>query len=197
MANNSLVKELAVNNTVYDVGVKRIQNVDGLNTRLVNIDAAITTTNNNVSEIADTVDVLQSIGRFLSLWDATTGLMVNEPATDEFEYSTGDYFIISKIPNPEEGTTIAFKPKGDTYYKMDVIERRKYVDNCKKEQTFIKNQKLCQKLWDEYHSCNYETFKDFILKEHILSNNAHVRGPLQTPQHPFACLPGFYLEMCQ
>lgn len=54
----------------------------------------------------------------------------------------------------------------DTYYKMDVIERRKYVDNCKKEQTFIKNQKLCQKLWDEYHSCNYETFKDFILKEH-------------------------------
>lgn len=52
------------------------------------------------------------------------------------------------------------------YNNMSAKERRQFADKIKKEQTFIKNQKICQKLWDEYHSLTYNNFKEFIIKHH-------------------------------
>ena len=50
-----------------------------------------------------------SRGRFLSLWDCTTGLAETNPAISPFEYKSGDYFIVSKV-----GTT-NYKPTGTEY----------------------------------------------------------------------------------
>jgi hypothetical protein len=52
------------------------------------------------------------------------------------------------------------------YNKMSTKERRQFANKIKKEQTFMKNQKICQKLWDEYHSLTYNNFKEFIIKHH-------------------------------
>lgn len=52
---------------------------------------------------------LEAIGRFLSLWDCTTGLPTTEPPSLPYEYKTGDYFIISNV-----GTT-NYKPVGTSY----------------------------------------------------------------------------------
>lgn len=52
------------------------------------------------------------------------------------------------------------------YNNMSAKERRQFANKIKKEQTFIKNQKICQKLWDEYHSLTYNNFKEFIIKHH-------------------------------
>ena len=52
------------------------------------------------------------------------------------------------------------------YQELTVKERRKFVDSLKKERTNVKHQKICKKLWDEYHNSNYKVFKEFMLSEH-------------------------------
>ena len=61
-------------------------------------------------ELQDQIDNLQGRGRFLSVWDATTGLPTTEPETElPYEYHTGDYYIVGTV-----GTT-NYKPEGTEY----------------------------------------------------------------------------------
>lgn len=73
-------------------------------------------------ELRERIENVESRGRFLSAWDAETGLPETFPIIPdgapypyEYEYRAGDYFIVSKIP--ESGT--AYKPSGSSITKQD------------------------------------------------------------------------------
>lgn len=61
-------------------------------------------------ELNDRITNLESMGKFLSTWDCSTGLPETNPPTLPYEYKTGDYFVISNV-----GTGTKYKPNGDEY----------------------------------------------------------------------------------
>lgn len=61
-------------------------------------------------ELQDQITNIQSRGRYLSIWNSTTGLAMTNPVSElPYEYRTGDYFIV--------GTTgqTNYKPNGSSY----------------------------------------------------------------------------------
>ena len=61
------------------------------------------------SNIQTQIDNLEARGRFLSVWNSTTGLPETNPGTLPFVYKTGDYYIVGVT-----GTT-NYKPTGSSY----------------------------------------------------------------------------------
>lgn len=59
--------------------------------------------------LQDEITHLQGIGRFLALWNATTGLAETNPPVSPYTYKTGDYFIVGVV-----GAT-NYKPSGSSY----------------------------------------------------------------------------------
>jgi len=47
--------------------------------------------------LQDQITNLQNIGRFLSIWDATTGLPTTDPTVLPYTYRTGDYYRVGKV----------------------------------------------------------------------------------------------------
>lgn len=60
-------------------------------------------------ELQDQINNLKQRGRYLSIWNCTTGLAETTPTVDPYEYKTGDYFIVGVV-----GTT-NYRPTGSTY----------------------------------------------------------------------------------
>lgn len=61
--------------------------------------------------IQDQIDNLEARGRFLSLWNGSTGLPETAPSsTLPFEYKTGDYYIVGVV-----SSTTNYRPNGSTY----------------------------------------------------------------------------------
>ncbi len=60
-------------------------------------------------EMEDEIESLKAIGRFLSLWNATTGLPTTEPSKLPYKYKAGDYYIVSVV-----GLT-NYQPTGTKY----------------------------------------------------------------------------------
>lgn len=64
-------------------------------------------------ELNDRLNNVESRGRFLSVWDCTTGLPETDPAGletgDVYEYQRGDYYIVGDV-----GTT-NYRPSGTSY----------------------------------------------------------------------------------
>lgn len=78
------------------------------------ITAALVPVNNSIEDNASRIDALESLGRFLSGWDSTTGLPTTNPPTggtaqDPYMYKTGDWYEVVNV-----GAT-NFKPVGDSY----------------------------------------------------------------------------------
>lgn len=69
-------------------------------------------------DLNDRINNLQSIGRFLALWNCATGLPLTNPSGYPYQYHTGDYFRISNV-----GTT-NYMPEGSTY--MGVASTTEY-----------------------------------------------------------------------
>ena len=63
-------------------------------------------------ELQDQVDNLKGRGRFLALWDCSTGLAETHPTVPVYEYKSGDYFIVGTVAQ-EGGTN--YKPSGSSY----------------------------------------------------------------------------------
>lgn len=61
-------------------------------------------------EMEDDIAALKSIGRYLSLWNAATGLPVTNPKKIPYTYKTGDYYIVSNVD-----TTTNYMPSGIKY----------------------------------------------------------------------------------
>ena len=73
---------------------------------------------NNVREIQgyiwERLDVQPAakLGRYLSGWNCATGLAVTNPPESPYEYTTGDYFIVSTVAT---GGASNYKPNGSQY----------------------------------------------------------------------------------
>ena len=59
--------------------------------------------------LQDAINNFQTIGHFLSLWNAETWLPVDEPSTSPYAYNTWDYYIVSKVASRN------FRPDGSEY----------------------------------------------------------------------------------
>lgn len=91
----------AVLNNGYDIAVPGTNSADTL--ALVNAD---------INPLQQQINHLQTIGRFLSFWDATTGLAQTNPQTSPYIYQTGDYFRVGVVAS---GGGINYKPSGSSY----------------------------------------------------------------------------------
>lgn len=69
-------------------------------------------TQDTTTQLQQQVNHLQTIGRFLSFWDATTGLAQTNPQTSPYVYQTGDYFRIGVVAS---GGGTNYKPSGSSY----------------------------------------------------------------------------------
>ena len=56
---------------------------------------------------------LQGIGRFLSLWDASTGMPISFPLSTPYNYRTWDYFLVETVSTAS--TPVNYKPTGTQY----------------------------------------------------------------------------------
>lgn len=62
-------------------------------------------------ELQDQIQNLKQRGRYLSIWDCTTGLAKTEPIVNPYAYKAGDYFIVGMV-----GAT-NYRPNGAQYDK--------------------------------------------------------------------------------
>lgn len=92
---------------------------DTTNTLSANINNTVTSTSTTDSLSAnmgkvlqDQVTNLKNIGRFLSIWDSTTGQPTTQPIELPYTYRTGDYYRVGTVA-AEGGTN--YKPNGATY----------------------------------------------------------------------------------
>lgn len=67
------------------------------------------TASDKVDDLEDEIDSLKGIGRFLSVWNCTTGLAETNPPESPYTYRTGDYFLVGTV-----GVT-NYKPDGNSY----------------------------------------------------------------------------------
>ena len=67
-------------------------------------------------ELNDRLNNVESRGRFLSVWDCTTGLPETDPVGletgDVYEYQRGDYYIVGTVAS---GSGTNYKPNGTSY----------------------------------------------------------------------------------
>lgn len=64
--------------------------------------------------LQDQVNNLLGRGKYLSVWDCTTGLAMDEPPVNPYTVETGSYFIVGKVAS-EGGTN--YRPNGGVYDK--------------------------------------------------------------------------------
>ena len=83
-----------------------------------NVENSVTSTSttkalsaNMGKELQAQITNLKQRGRYLSIWDCTTGLAKTEPTVNPYEYKAGDYFIVGTV-----GTT-NYRPSGTSYDK--------------------------------------------------------------------------------
>ena len=60
-------------------------------------------------ELNDRIQNLASIGKYLAMWDCTTGLPTTNPITMPYTYTTGDYYVISNVDSTN------YMPNGSSY----------------------------------------------------------------------------------
>lgn len=63
-----------------------------------------------ITGLLERLNNLEGRGRFLSDWDAETGLPTTNPAENPYPYKAGDYYIVSNISE-----TTNYRPDGDEY----------------------------------------------------------------------------------
>lgn len=88
---------------------------------VANVEDSVTSTSttkalsaNMGKELQDQIQNLKQRGRYLSIWDCTTGLAKTEPIVNPYAYKAGDYFIVGTVA--EEGGT-NYRPSGTSYDK--------------------------------------------------------------------------------
>lgn len=92
---NNAGKFLTTDGSLMSWAQLTISDVDGLSTEL--------------SDLQDQIDDLSGRGRYLSIWNCTTGLAESNPPESPYTYQSGDYFIVGTV-----GTT-NYKPDGSSY----------------------------------------------------------------------------------
>lgn len=70
----------------------------------------VTRATNAENTLDDRIDNISAIGKFLSIWNCTTGLPSTNPTTSPYTYHTGDYYLVGVV-----GTSNNKKPSGNQY----------------------------------------------------------------------------------
>lgn len=83
--------------------------VGAINENKGRIDDEVEARSEAVDILQDEIDNLKAIGRFLSIWDCTTGLPTTNPQTSPYAYKTGDYYLVGVV-----GAT-NYKPNGSSF----------------------------------------------------------------------------------
>ena len=68
--------------------------------------------NTELTNLQDQIDSLSGRGRYLTLWNCSTGLAETNPPESPYIYKTGDYFIVGTVA-ASGGTN--YRPDGSTY----------------------------------------------------------------------------------
>ena len=68
--------------------------------------------NTELTNLQDQIDSLSGRGRYLTLWNCSTGLAETNPPESPYTYQTGDYFIVGTVA-ASGGTN--YRPDGSTY----------------------------------------------------------------------------------
>ena len=63
--------------------------------------------------VDDSVSTLMGLGKFLSLWDATTGQPISFPLDTPYTYTTWDYFLVETVSSATP--PVNYKPNGSSY----------------------------------------------------------------------------------
>lgn len=63
--------------------------------------------------VDDSVSTLMWLGKFLSLWDATTWLPISFPLSTPYSYTTWDYFLVETVSTATP--PVNYKPNGSSY----------------------------------------------------------------------------------
>lgn len=92
---NNAGKFLTTDGSLMSWAQLTISDVDGLSTEL--------------SDLQDQIDDLSGRGRYLSIWNCTTGLAESNPPESPYTYQSGDYFIVGTV-----GAT-NYRPDGSSY----------------------------------------------------------------------------------
>lgn len=71
------------------------------------------TASDKVDDLEDEIDSLKGIGRFLSIWNCTTGLAETNPPESPYTYRTGDYFLVGTVSSATPA--VNYKPDGSSY----------------------------------------------------------------------------------
>lgn len=77
-----------------------------------NTSTSLALTANQGKILQDQINSLKNIGKFISIWNATTGLPTSEPASSPYEYHTGDYYRVSNVTDTPTDNLI---PNGSSY----------------------------------------------------------------------------------
>lgn len=67
---------------------------------------------NKGKELQDQIDNLNARGRFLALWNCSTGLAQTNPPESPYTYKAGDYFIVGVVAAVGQNN---YKPSGSSY----------------------------------------------------------------------------------
>lgn len=109
-------KTISATDTTYTAGNGLTLTGTEFSANVINTTSSTSTTDalsaNMGKELQDEIDNLKARGRFLSLWNATTGLPETEPTTLPYPYKAGDYYIIGVVAS-SGGTN--YKPDGTSY----------------------------------------------------------------------------------
>lgn len=88
-------------------------------------------------ELNDRLNNVESRGRFLSVWDCTTGLPETDPVGletgDVYEYQRGDYYIVGTVAS---GSGTNYKPNG-TGYTVGTASTTVETETVKQNDTYI------------------------------------------------------------
>lgn len=68
--------------------------------------------NTELTSLQDQIDSLSGRGRYLTLWNCSTGLAETNPPESPYTYKTGDYFIVGTVAAPGETN---YRPDGTSY----------------------------------------------------------------------------------
>lgn len=105
------ISDLATIRSGAGLGATSLQPADIINsTTSTATDKALSA--NIGKELQDQITNLNTRGKYLSLWDCTTGLAMDSPPVDPYVYETGSFFIVGKIAS-SDGTN--YRPVGSTY----------------------------------------------------------------------------------
>lgn len=108
--NHTTIAEFSANdatNVIADVAVPDVIN----NTTTIDSSNALSAAMGK--ELQDQINNLNAVGRFLSIWDCTTGLPQTSPTTLPYTYKTGDYYIIGTVSTATP--PVNYKPTGSQY----------------------------------------------------------------------------------